>query len=61
MIYTGIRTIPAPPLTVSGTREGKKMTSEQKREELRQAEEMPRFHADICLHSPESYSLDEKK
>ena len=30
-------------------------------EELRQAEEMAYFRADLCLYSPESYSLEEKK
>ena len=37
------------------------MTNDTKWEELRQAEEMAHFKADICLYSPESYSLDEKK
>ena len=37
------------------------MTNDTKWEELRQAEEMAYFKADICLYSPERYSLDEKK
>ena len=37
------------------------MTNDTKWEELRQAEEMAYFKADICLYSPESYSLEEKK
>lgn len=37
------------------------MTNNAKWEELRQAEEMAYFKADICLCSPESYSLEEKK
>ena len=35
------------------------MTNDAKWEELRQAEEMAYFKADICLYSPESYDLDE--
>ena len=37
------------------------MTNDTKWEELRQAEEMAYFKADVCLYSPESYSLEEKK
>ncbi len=37
------------------------MTNDTKWEELRQAEEMAYFKADICLYSPESYILEEKK
>lgn len=37
------------------------MMNEAKLEELRQDEEMAYFHADLCLSSPESYSLEEKK
>ena len=37
------------------------MMNEEKWEELKQAEEMAYFRADICLYSPESYSLEEKK
>ena len=37
------------------------MMNEAKWEELKQAEDMAYFKADICLYSPESYSLDEKK
>ena len=29
--------------------------------ELQQAEDMAYFKADLCLYSPESYSLDEKR
>ena len=29
--------------------------------ELQQAEDMAYFRADLCLYSPESYSLDEKR
>lgn len=35
--------------------------SDEKWEELRQDEEMAYFRADLCLSSPESYSLEEKK
>ena len=35
--------------------------NEAKWEELKQAEDMAYFRADICLYSPESYSLEEKK
>ncbi len=35
--------------------------NEEKWEELKQEEEMAYFRADICLYSPESYSLEEKK
>ena len=37
------------------------MMNEEKWEELKQEEEMAYFRADICLYSPESYSLEEKK
>lgn len=37
------------------------MTNDTKWEELRQAEEMAYFKAGVCLYSPESYSLEEKK
>ena len=37
------------------------MMHEAKMTELIQAEEMAYFRADLCLYSPESYSLDEKK
>lgn len=37
------------------------MMNEAKWEELRQDEEMAYFRADLCLSSPESYSLEEKK
>lgn len=37
------------------------MMNEAKWEELRQNEEMAYFRADLCLSSPESYSLEEKK
>lgn len=36
------------------------MMNEAKLEELRQDEEMAYFHADLCLSSPESYSLEER-
>ena len=35
--------------------------NEAKMDELTQAEDMARFRADLCLYSPESYSLEEKK
>jgi hypothetical protein len=35
--------------------------NEAKMTELSQAEEMAYFRADLCLYSPESYTLDEKK
>ena len=35
--------------------------NEAKMTELTQAEDMAFFRADLCLYSPESYSLDEKK
>lgn len=35
--------------------------NEAKMTELSQAEEMAYFRADLCLYSPESYSLEEKK
>jgi hypothetical protein len=37
------------------------MINEAKMTELTQAEEMAYFRAGLCLHSPESYTLDEKK
>jgi actin-like ATPase involved in cell morphogenesis len=37
------------------------MMNEAKMTELSQAEEMAYFRADLCLDSPESYTLDEKK
>lgn len=37
------------------------MMNEEKWEELKQEEEMAYFRADICLYSPESYSLEEEK
>lgn len=37
------------------------MMNEEKWEELKQEEEMAYFRADICLYSPESYGLEEKK
>ena len=37
------------------------MMNEAKMNELTQAEDMAYFRADLCLYSPESYSLDEKK
>ena len=44
------------------TKDGRpNMTNDTKWEELRQAEEMAYFKADVCLYSPESYSLEEKK
>ena len=35
--------------------------NEAKMTELTQAEDMAFFRADLCLYSPESYTLDEKK
>lgn len=35
--------------------------NEAKMNELAQAEDMAYFRADLCLYSPESYSLEEKK
>ena len=35
--------------------------NETKMTELAQAEDMAFFRADLCLYSPESYTLDEKK
>lgn len=35
--------------------------NEAKMIELTQAEEMAYFRADLCLYSPESYTLEEKK
>lgn len=37
------------------------MINEAKMTELTQAEDMAYFRADLCLYSPESYSMDEKK
>ena len=37
------------------------MINDEKWEELKQNEDMAYFRADLCLYSPESYSLDEKK
>ena len=37
------------------------MINEAKMTELTQAEGMAYFRADLCIYSPESYSLDEKK
>ena len=37
------------------------MMNEAKMTELTQAEDMAYFRADLCLYSPESYTLDEKK
>ena len=37
------------------------MMNEAKWEELRQEEDMAYFRADLCISSPESYSLDEKR
>lgn len=37
------------------------MINEAKMTELTQAEEMAYFRADLCLYSPESYTLDKKK
>ena len=35
--------------------------NEAKMTELSQAEEMAYFRADLCLYSPESYTLEEKR
>lgn len=35
--------------------------NEAKMTELAQAEDMAYFRADLCIYSPESYSLEEKK
>ena len=35
--------------------------NETKMTELTQAEDMAYFRADLCIYSPESYSLEEKK
>lgn len=35
--------------------------NDEKWTELQQAEDMACFKADICLYSPESYTLDEKR
>lgn len=37
------------------------MINEAKMTELTQVEDMTYFRADLCIYSPESYSLDEKK
>ncbi|ANE22354.1 hypothetical protein AAY81_03510 [Denitrobacterium detoxificans] len=37
------------------------MINEAKMTELTQAEDMAYFRADLCIYSPESYSLEEKK
>ena len=37
------------------------MINEAKMTELTQAADMAYFRADLCLYSPESYTLDEKK
>lgn len=37
------------------------MINEAKMTELTQVEDMAYFRADLCIYSPESYSLDEKK
>ena len=37
------------------------MMNEAKMNGLAQAEDMAYFRADLCLYSPESYSLEEKK
>ena len=37
------------------------MIDEAKWEELKQEEDMAYFKADICLYSPESYTLEEKR
>ncbi|WP_165043008.1 hypothetical protein [Adlercreutzia sp. ZJ138] len=37
------------------------MINEMKMTEITQSEEMAYFRADLCLYSPESYSLEEKK
>ena len=37
------------------------MLNEAKMQELNEAEAMAYFKADICLYSPESYSLEEKR
>ena len=36
------------------------MTTDTNWTELQQAEDMAYFRADLCLYSPESYSLEEK-
>ena len=40
---------------------GTKMMNEAKMNGLAQAEDMAYFRADLCLCSPESYSLEEKE
>ena len=37
------------------------MMNDEKWTELQQAEDMAYFKADICLYSPESYTIEEKK
>ena len=37
------------------------MMNEAKWQEVQQAEDMAYFRADLCLYSPESYTLEEKK
>ena len=37
------------------------MMNDEKWTELQQAEDMAYFKADLCLYSPESYTLDEKR
>lgn len=37
------------------------MMNDEKWTEFQQAEDMAYFKADLCLYSPESYSLDEKR
>ena len=37
------------------------MTNDEKWTELQQAEDMAYFKADICLYSPDSYTLEEKR
>lgn len=37
------------------------MTNDAKWQELREAEEMAYFRADICCYSPDSYTLEENK
>lgn len=37
------------------------MTNDTKWQELREAEEMAYFRADICCYSPDSYTLEENK
>lgn len=37
------------------------MTNEATMKQLQQEEDMAYFRADLCLHSPESYTLEEKR